>query len=288
VLDLASGEGFGSAILAGSASSVVGVDIDERSIEHSRLNYESENVSFEAGDARDLSLFEAGSFGAVVAFEMIEHVEDQGRTLDEARRVLEPGGVLIVSTPDREAYNEVTPDNPFHARELDRGEFSALLEARFARVAMFGQRAITGSALAALDRAAPSPPQRLFVELGDDVWWMGPSFSPMYLVAVASNDELPRPPSDSILADPGLALVSTTEARRAALQAQLSEKISELVIAERDLSEATQNQERMLAELAHWRTLSERHEHERDHLAAELSRRSVRAALRVANALRRG
>ncbi len=39
VLDLGSGEGFGSAILAGSAAEVVGVDIDARTVEHSRLNY---------------------------------------------------------------------------------------------------------------------------------------------------------------------------------------------------------------------------------------------------------
>jgi ubiquinone/menaquinone biosynthesis C-methylase UbiE len=88
VLDLASGEGFGAATLAGSASSVVGVDIDERTVEHSRLNYVSDNLRFTVADGHDLSAFEEGEFGAVVAFEMIEHLSDQARVLDEIQRVL--------------------------------------------------------------------------------------------------------------------------------------------------------------------------------------------------------
>src|SRR5205823_1362564 len=95
VLDLASGEGFGAAILAESAESVVGVDIDEQTVEHSRLNYDGPAIDFQVGDARDLSGFEVASFGAVVAFEMIEHVDEHARVLDEITRVLEPGGLLI-------------------------------------------------------------------------------------------------------------------------------------------------------------------------------------------------
>src|ERR1700674_5725876 len=54
VVDLASGEGCGAAILAESAASVVGVDLDERSVDHSRLNYGSEKIEFQVGDANDL------------------------------------------------------------------------------------------------------------------------------------------------------------------------------------------------------------------------------------------
>ncbi len=287
VLDLASGEGFGAAILARSASSVTGVDIDERSVEHSRLNYEVLELSFEVADARELSMFDDDAFEAVVAFEMIEHVENQSRVLDEIRRVLQPDGILIISTPDRDAYHEVTPDNPFHEHELDRGEFAELLRARFARAAMFGQRAITGSALAALDGPPSRSAQRLFLERGDDAWWIGPGFSPMYIIAVASNAEIPSAAADSTLADPGLTLVRTTEERRAALQAEVEQKTAELVIAKRDLTSATENQERMVAEIAYWRTESERYAQQRDELLAELRRLPVKAALLITNALRR-
>ena len=92
VLDLASGEGFGAAILAEQAESVTGIDVDELTVDHSRLNYGSDRILFEQGDAVDLSRFPDGSFGAVVAFEMIEHVSDQQRVLAEISRVLEPDG----------------------------------------------------------------------------------------------------------------------------------------------------------------------------------------------------
>jgi SAM-dependent methyltransferase len=280
VLDLASGEGFGAATLAGSASSVVGVDIDERTVEHSRLNYVSDNLRFTVADGHDLSAFEEGEFGAVVAFEMIEHLSDQARVLDEIQRVLEPQGVLIVSTPDKDAYAEVAPNNPFHVRELDRAEFTELLQTRFENVAIFGQHAVAGSAIASIDGAPPAAPQRLFAgRLGDD-WRLGSGFSPMFLLAVASNGELPAMPSDSTLADAGLAIVKDTQARHDALQAELESKVAELMVASRDLTEATRNQERMLERIAELEVLV-------DHQRGELSRRSVRAALRVANALRR-
>ena len=47
VLDLASGEGFGADILGRVASEVVGVELDEQTVEHSRLNYASDHVSFQ-------------------------------------------------------------------------------------------------------------------------------------------------------------------------------------------------------------------------------------------------
>ena len=74
VLDLGSGEGFGAAILASVAREVVGADIDAAAVEHARLRYGRPGLSYETASALDLSRFERGSFDAVVAFEMIEHV----------------------------------------------------------------------------------------------------------------------------------------------------------------------------------------------------------------------
>src|SRR5689334_16359840 len=151
VLDLASGEGFGAAILAERAVSVTGIDIDPRTVDHSQLNYGGGSIEFRQGDAQDLSVFPDASFDAVVAFEMIEHVEDQPSVVREVARVLAPGGLLIASTPDRRPYTEATGvHNPFHVRELDQDQFRHLLGEAFAHVATWGQRTITGSALAAL------------------------------------------------------------------------------------------------------------------------------------------
>lgn len=58
-----------------------------------------ENVQFVVGDAVDLP-FADGSFDAVTMFDLLEHVEDDGRAVTEALRVLRPGGFLLVSTPN--------------------------------------------------------------------------------------------------------------------------------------------------------------------------------------------
>ncbi len=226
MLDLASGEGFGAAMLAESAASVIGVDIDERSVEHSRLNYEAVNLGFQVADARELSMFEDDCFDAVVAFEMIEHVEDQGRALDEIRRVLSPEGLLIVSTPDREAYRAAAPENPFHVGELSRAELVELLSSRFESVVTLAQRTITGSALVAPDdrRDAPefdhpSGVRSFFLERAGDERRLTPELPAMYIIAVASARALTHLPRESFLGDPSLELVreaesSELEARR--------------------------------------------------------------------------
>jgi GT2 family glycosyltransferase/SAM-dependent methyltransferase/glycosyltransferase involved in cell wall biosynthesis len=217
VLDLASGEGFGAAILAGSASSVLGIDIDQQTVDHSSLNYGGETIEFRLGDAQDLSSFAESSFGAVVAFEMIEHVADQAGVLAEIARVLEPDGLLIMSTPDRRAYSSgERRDNPFHVRELELAEFQALLGEQFEHLAMWGQRTITGSAISAVGGGrAPSsvPQQTFFVEPEGDEWALAAGMSALYLVGVASNADLPPIATNSTLADCDLGLLRAAERR---------------------------------------------------------------------------
>jgi GT2 family glycosyltransferase/SAM-dependent methyltransferase len=223
VLDLASGEGFGAAILARSAHSVVGVDIDEPSVEHSRLNYAAPNLRFELADARDLSKFPDDSFDAVIAFEMIEHIEEQDHVLEEVRRVLAPGGLLIISTPDRDFYDELNPKNPFHVRELGREGFRELLRSTFGNVALFGQRTITGSAMAALDGSASASASTFVIQRDGDAWQTLPELPALYMVAVASDAALPEIASMSTLGDPGIELLREAEETLANRQAAFAE-----------------------------------------------------------------
>ena len=74
VLDLGSGEGFGAAILSDSASQVVGVDIDEVTVEHSRLNYTGPNLEFVLGSALDLRSHERSGPSAIRVVAQAEHV----------------------------------------------------------------------------------------------------------------------------------------------------------------------------------------------------------------------
>src|SRR5437773_11714026 len=75
VLDLASGEGYGSAMLAAAASSVVGVDIDENSIRHATAKYADANLQFVSGSITKVPITDDHSFDIVVCFEAIEHIE---------------------------------------------------------------------------------------------------------------------------------------------------------------------------------------------------------------------
>ncbi len=216
VLDLGSGEGFGAAILAESAAHVVGVDIDERTVEHSRLNYAAGDLEFHVGTALDLSTHETGSFGAVVAFEIVEHVQEQGQVLAEIARVLADDGLLVISTPDRRLYSEASGQrNPFHVHELGLEEFLDLLGEHFPHAAAWGQRTIVGSHLNALstapkkDRVSDVPD--FYIERSGEEWRVAGDPAALYVIALASKAELPVLPDASTLADCDLELMRLKE-----------------------------------------------------------------------------
>jgi SAM-dependent methyltransferase len=250
VLDLGSGEGFGAALLADTAAAVTGIDIDERTVEHSRVNYAAPNLSYRVGSATDLSAFADGAFDAVVAFEMIEHVAEHDRVLAEIARVLAPGGVLAMSTPERRAYSDDRGfTNPYHARELTQDEFTALLGTRFATVALFAQRAVTGSRIEALEPGAGHLAVR--VERGDDDWRVTDAPAPLYLVALASDGALPDVAGESSLIDSGLEVLAEREARfRAELDAKQEELVAAHARAQRAEDEASRVKESVT-----WRAL---------------------------------
>jgi len=148
VLDCACGEGYGSALLASAAQSVVGVDIDGRSIAHAQARYGAPiNLKFQQASVTQLP-FERATFDVIVSFETIEHLAEQAEMLAEFRRVLKPNGILVLSSPDRDAYNQLGGEaNEFHVRELNRLELADLLKAQFSVVQWFGQRLLFQSAI---------------------------------------------------------------------------------------------------------------------------------------------
>jgi 2-polyprenyl-3-methyl-5-hydroxy-6-metoxy-1,4-benzoquinol methylase len=137
VIDMACGEGYGSELLARTASSVVGVDANPEAHEHARLRYERPNLRFE----RDLVESFAEPCDAVVFLQTIEHVEDAGAILEHFKSLLAPGGAAFVSTPN--VLTLAPPgaeksDNPWHLHEYRAEEFRTLCEAHFERVELLG------------------------------------------------------------------------------------------------------------------------------------------------------
>ena len=147
VLDVASGEGYGTALISQTARNVVGVEIDGPSVKHASRAYARSNVSFLTGDARAIPLANA-SVDVVVSFETLEHFFEHAAFIAEVRRVLRPGGQLVISSPDRDVYSSLGGRvNPFHVHELSRAEFTTLLQTQFANTALYSQRPMIGSAL---------------------------------------------------------------------------------------------------------------------------------------------
>lgn len=70
-----------------------------------------------------------GSFDLVVAIEVLEHVEEDARFVQEVWRVLRPGGVFVMTTPNGDYVPNTNPD---HKRHYTRRGLEALLRATFA------------------------------------------------------------------------------------------------------------------------------------------------------------
>jgi O-antigen biosynthesis protein len=196
VLDVASGEGYGSAQIAQVARSVVGLEYSAPTVQSAIANFPRANLRFLQCDARAMPLPDR-SFDIVVSFETIEHFDRQGEFLAEVHRVLRPGGRFVVSTPDRDVYSApgMTP-NPFHVKEMSRDEFAALLLSTFRHAQCHYQRPVIGSVIVAEQQGGQAP---LILDRPDASHFRaGPNLPRApYIVAVASDDPI-APLPDSI------------------------------------------------------------------------------------------
>lgn len=151
-LDAACGEGYGSALLAGPAASVEGVDISEYAIAHARQRYgQLESVGFHVADCTTLP-FDDNEFDRVVSFETLEHLEAHDELMAEFRRVLKPDGFLILSSPDKATYSDgQNTVNEYHVKELYRNELEALIQRHFPASHLLGQKLMFHSAIWSMD-----------------------------------------------------------------------------------------------------------------------------------------
>ena len=129
VLEIGTGTGYGVEIVAPHAEQFVTID---------KFRTESlvlpENAQFIQAEVPPLP-FGDGEFDCVISFQVIEHIRDDRRFVAEVHRVLRPGGIFIVTTPN--APMSLTR-NPWHVREYTAAGLSALLGGHFADVAMYG------------------------------------------------------------------------------------------------------------------------------------------------------
>lgn len=196
VLDIACGEGYGTALLAEYAADVTGIDIDTEVIRAAKEKYCSGNISFLQGSVTDIPVEGSAVFDLIVSFETIEHVEEvaQLKFLAEVLRLLRPGGVFIVSTPDKLTYTDQPHyRNTFHVREFYAEEFTSFLKGFFSNVQMLGQDIYTASYLHTAASKAQLEEYNLTSKGG---FHPGKNLAnnDSYLVAVCSERQLPPLP----------------------------------------------------------------------------------------------
>jgi SAM-dependent methyltransferase len=139
VVDMACGEGYGSAVLAEAAGDVVGVDANPEAFEHARLRYRAANLRFERALVEEFD--DGAPYDAIVFLQTIEHVNEPERLLSRFASMLTPGGAVYVTTPNRLTLAPPGAErsgNPWHVREYAPDEFETLVRPAFGSVDLSG------------------------------------------------------------------------------------------------------------------------------------------------------
>ena len=160
VLDIACGIGYSAPmLLEAGARHYHGVDINADLVEHAKSTYGSDQATYEVGDVCE---FDPGSrFDLITCFETIEHVKEYLKAIDRLYHLLEPGGTLLISSPNRPITSPKSvsltdaPKNQFHTQEFTPAELVAILREQGFTVSdhdVFGQRLRTVFQVKALNR----------------------------------------------------------------------------------------------------------------------------------------
>lgn len=202
VLDAACGEGYGSSLLATAAGSVLGLDISAQAITHATNRYAGQraNLDFQQADVAALDAMPSGTFDVICSFETLEHLHAQESMLAGFRRLLAPGGMLLVSTPDKHNYSDIPGiNNEHHVRELYRDEFETMLSREFRYVRLYAHKLVFQSMVWSLE-GGPGHYIAQTVD-GDAQVRQGLDYPPLYYIAVCSNEPLPDLPALSLFGD---------------------------------------------------------------------------------------
>ncbi|MCZ8394964.1 class I SAM-dependent methyltransferase [Achromobacter ruhlandii] len=199
ILDIASGEGYGSYALSRNAATVTGVDISAEAVAHAQAKYtDRTNLTFIEGSAANIPLPDV-SVDVVVSFETIEHHDQHEEMMAEIRRVLVPGGLLIMSSPNKKIYSDLAggDHNHFHTKELYFSELDDLIRRHFSNVRYYGQRVTATSLMQPLEESVADSVLP-YTESSEGIRRQPPSaIEPMYYLAIASNTSLPETESTS-------------------------------------------------------------------------------------------
>lgn len=127
-LDIGCGDSRRSRILRPLISTLIGLDISRNTLREAK-----KYIKVVLGDANKLP-FSDNSFNAVMAFHLIEHLDDDQSFLNEIHRILKDNGLVLLTTPNRKRLTQILykfitrteemnfPMNPEHKREYTKSE----------------------------------------------------------------------------------------------------------------------------------------------------------------------
>ena len=133
VLEPGCGEGRGIELLSPRADQYVALDKIETVIDQLKNKYT--NVDFRHMLFPPFEGIESHAFDVVISFQVIEHVKNDRLFLHEIHRVLKPGGIAIITTPN---IKQSLARNPWHIREYTAQQLKELALTIFDDVDMKG------------------------------------------------------------------------------------------------------------------------------------------------------
>jgi 2-polyprenyl-3-methyl-5-hydroxy-6-metoxy-1,4-benzoquinol methylase len=128
ILDVGCGTGYGTAFLAESGLSAVGIDLSRQAIRYAQRRYKSFNLEFLRMSAESLE-FPDRAFDFVLSTENFEHLRDQRGNIRQMSRVLTEEGMLLLATPNPEMFVRV--NNRYHTHEFAYSELVEILQEHF-------------------------------------------------------------------------------------------------------------------------------------------------------------
>ena len=191
VLDIACGEGYGSNLLANSATQVIGIDIDESVVKKANKKYKKNNINFETGSINAIPI-EDNRFDLITCFETIEHVDDHIASIKELKRVLKDTGILLISSPDKLNFSDKSGyKNPFHLKELYEKEFKEMILDNFHYVLFLKQSPVNGSLITSETQSAI---QSFYTGNYESIQKIN-AYEPLFWIAIASDNKISELPS---------------------------------------------------------------------------------------------
>lgn len=123
VLELGCGNGYGMKLLAGNCRSYTGVD------KYMPLKFDlAENTAMFSSKLPNLTNIGSNLYDIVICFQVIEHIKDDKKLVEEIKRILKPGGRLLLTTPN---INMSLTRNPYHIREYNVESMKKIIETQF-------------------------------------------------------------------------------------------------------------------------------------------------------------